>query len=477
MSKTVSKRSGELSAMVEATTKGRALMGRTKAMRAAGETYLPKFKAEAPEDYTARLNSSWLFNGFRKTTMDMTGRVFSKPIEIAEGPAQLIEWADNIDMAGRDLSTFAAEVFKDGFQSGVAYIMADAPRFEGQATQQQAKDLGLRPMLSHLRVEDVLGFQTQNYGNVLALSQFRIMEAVTEQDPKDEFAQVTVDQVRVLDRLDDGVFVRLYRKNDKGEWLVFDEYKTAAKEITVVPYYAARTGFFTGEPVLEDLADVNIAHWVSQSDQRNILHFARVPILHASGRNSDEKLTISAGTAIQSDDPNAKIEWVEHSGNAIGAGRQDLKDLEFQMEALGLQLVVARVGNAGATGAALDAAKETSTLAMMADSLKDALEQALQFMAYYGGLGKKTITVAVNKEFGITMITPQELQVMQADVALGLLSKETYMEERKRRGVLRSDLDTSQEMDRINEEAPTLKGDPMDLGGGASDAVLAGLNG
>lgn len=468
MSKTVSKRSGELAAMVASTAKGRALMGRTTAMRAAGETYLPKFKAEAPEDYTARLNSSWLFNGFRKTTMDMTGRVFSKPVEIAEGPDQLIKWAENIDLAGRDLSTFSAEVFKDGFQSGIAYIMVDAPRFEGETTRQQARDLGLRPMLSHLRVEDVLGFQTQNYGNVLALSQFRILEAVIEQDPKDEFSQITTDQVRVLDRLDDGVFVRLYRKNAKGDWLVFDEYKTAAKEITVVPYYAARTGFFTGEPVLEDLADVNIAHWVSQSDQRNILHFARVPILHASGRpSSDGPLTISAGTAIQSDDPNARLEWVEHSGAAIAAGRQDLKDLEFQMEALGLQLVVARVGNAGATGAALDAAKETSTLAMMADSLKDALEQALQFMAYYGGLGERAITVAVNKEFGITMITPQELQVMQSDVALGLLSKETYMEERKRRGVLRSDLDTSQEMDRIDEEAPTLKGAPMDLGSGS----------
>ena len=477
MSKTVSIRSGEVAAMVAASEKGRALMGRTKAMRAAGTKYLPKFTAELQTDYDARLASSWLFNGYRKAVLDMTGRVFSKPVEITEGPSQLIQWAENIDMAGRDLSVFLREVFKDGFQSGVSFIMVDAPRIDSVTTRQQAIDQGLRPFMSHLRVEDILGWKTKTYGNVLSLSQLRIMESVRVQDPIDEFNHTEIQQVRVLDRQEAGVLVRLYQKNDKGEWsMVTDgEYTTAAPEITVIPYYAERTGFMTGEPVLEDLADVNIGHWVSQSDQRNILHFFRVPILHASGRQSDEPLVIAAGSAVTSSDPAATLAWVVADDKAIKAGRQDIKDLEYQMQVLGLQLIADKVHSA--TGVAIDAVKETSQLTAMADSLKDATEQALAWMAIYGGLGEQSVTVAINKEFGITMITPQELQVMQSDVALGLLSKETYMEERKRRGVLRSDLNTSQEMDRIDDEAPTLKGDAMDLSGGASDAVLAGLNG
>jgi len=320
----------------------------------------------------------------------------------------------------------------------------------------------LRPYLVHLRVEDVLGFQTGLFGNVLALSQLRIMESVTEPDPKDEFSQIEVDQVRVLDRLPDGVQVRLYRQDSKKHWAVVDEYTTEAPEITVIPFYAQRTGFFTGEPVLEDLTDVNIAHWQSQSDQRNILHFARVPILFASGRGDDEPLTISAGTAVVSRDVGATLQWVEHSGKAIDSGRQDLKDLEFQMQTLGLQLLVARAQSA--TGAALDAVKETSTLAMMADSLKDALEQALQWMAFYAGLGEVSITVDVNKEFGVTMMTPQEVLAMQKDVAMGYLTLETYFEERKRRGVLRPDLDTAAELDRLASVAPAMTGEPMGLG-------------
>jgi hypothetical protein len=448
--------------MVQLSAKGRALMGGSDAMRAAGETYLPRFEAEVHADYQARLKSSWLFNGLRKTVKDMTGRVFSKPIEVADAPTELEEWSNNIDMQNRDLSVFAKEVFQDGFIAGISYIMVDAPRRESQTTRAQAATLGLRPYLTHLRVEDILGFKPGIYNNAMALSQLRIMETVKEPDPEDEFTQKEIKQVRVLDRQDGGVLVRIYREGKDKNWTIHDEYPTDAPEITVVPFYANRAGFFTGEPVLEDLADVNIAHWQSQSDQRNILHWVRVPILHVAGRQEDEPLKISAGTAIASRDPEARLEWVEHSGAAIDAGRQDLKDLEFQMEALGLQ-IVAGVVQQSATGAALDAAKETSTLSMMADALKDALEQALQWMGFYGGLGDLDITVAVNKEYGVTMLTAQEVTALVGMVNAGLITKETFLEELKRRSFVRSDLDTEQELDGLDTEPPALTGQPMQL--------------
>lgn len=458
MSDSVAKRTDTVQAMVNAAAKGRALMGGTDSMRAAGEMYLPRFKAEDQMNYVARLNASWLFNGLRKTVKDMVGRVFEQPVEIAEGPNQLQEWAANIDMQGRDLSTFAAELFKDAFIPGISYIMVDAPRRDGETTRAQAAEAGLRPYLVHLRVEDILGWKTAPYGNVTALSQLRIMEKVEVPSVEDEFASEEIQQVRVLDRLPDGVQVRLFRQNDENRWYVFDEYTTEASEITVVPFYAQRTGFFTGEPVLEDLADVNIAHWQSQSDQRNILHFARVPLLFAKGIDEDTEIVIGA-TATTSRNPDAELKWVEHGGHAIASGRQDLKDLEFQMETMGLQLLVARAQTA--TGAALDAAKETSTLSVMADSLKDALEQAMVWMLEYGGLGEQAVTLDVNKDYGISMLTPQEMTAMLQAVNTGNLSKRTFLEEMKRRGAIRDDLDTDVELEMIEQEEPELATEPL----------------
>lgn len=460
MTQSVAKQTPVVAAMVEAARKGRALMGGTDAMRKGGETFLPKFKAEDKLDYNARLKASWLFNGLRKTVKDMVGRVFDQPVEIAEGPTQLMEWATNIDMQGRDLSTFACEVFKDGFIPGISFIMVDAPRREGTTTRAQAAQAGLRPYLVHLRLEDVLGWKTASYGNVTALSQFRIMEQIEVPDADDEFASEMVSQVRVLDRLDSGVQVRLFRKNSDDKWALFDEYVTEASEITVVPFYANRTGFFTGEPVLEDLADVNIAHWQSQSDQRNILHFARVPILFAKGIDEETEIKIGSA-AVTSRNPDADLSWVEHGGHAIAAGRQDLKDLEFQMETMGLQLLVARTQTA--TGAALEAAKETSTLAMMADALQDALEQALLWMLEYGGLGEQTVSVTVNKDYGVSMLRPQEMTALLTAVNTGNLSKRSFLEEMKRRGAIREDLNTDEELQAIEDEAPDLE--PLTNGG------------
>ena len=146
------------------------------------------------------------------------------------------------------------------------------------------------------------------------------------------------------------------------------------------------------------------------------------------------------------------------------------------MQALGMQLLVS--SHETATGAMLDSTKETSTLSMMADNLKDTLEQALKYMAFYAGEPEQNITVDVNKDFGIIPLTAQEVQVMQNDVQLGLLSKTAYYAERKRRGFLRPDLDTEADMDRIEQEAPELTGEPLDLSGlSGVDSALAALNG
>jgi hypothetical protein len=465
----VADRSAEVSAMVEAAETGRALMGGTKAMRQAGEKFLPKFEKETNKAYDARKKSSWLFNGYRKTVRDMTGRVFDKSIELGSDMGSTFDdWVSNIDLQGRDLSQFAREVFSDGMSgSGISYVMVDAPRREGDVSKAQAQAQNLRPYMSHLKVEQVLGWRTYVKDNVTKLAQFRIMESVTAPDPKDEFADIEIEQVRVLEVNESGlVNVRLFQREGKEDkWVEVDQYPTDLTEIMVMPFYANRKAFFTGEPVLDDLADVNVAHWQSQSDQRNILHVARVPILHGKGFGEKEDITIGSNQAVMSEDPNSDLKWVEHTGKAIDAGRQDLKDLEFQMETHGLQLLVQK-GNQSATGEALDAAKETSQLSMMADALKDCLEQALAWMAEIANetLPADGATVTVNKDFGVSMVTPQLFTALLGAVNTGNLSRETFLTI-LRDGRIPDDLNIDLEMGRIEaDDEASLEGDLNGVG-------------
>lgn len=452
MTDTVAEKTPAAQALTEAAKVGRALMGGTKAMRDAGKTYLPQFPAESDDAYNARLGSSFLFNGFRKTVRDMTGRVFTKSVEI-EGD-KLREEVANIDMQGQDLSAFARNVFEAALGGcGLTFIMVDAPPRPEELTKAQAAAQNMRPYLVHVPVEEVLGWKVETVGSQIRLKQWRMMETVEEDDPTDEFKTDLVKQVRVLTLVNGRVNVRLFRQSaDKGDWSVFEEFDTEATEITVAPFYANPKGFLNAEPPLEDLADKNLEHWLSASDQRNILHSARVPILHATGRTpEDGPLVISAGMATSSSDVNAKLEWVEHTGAAIEAGRHDLKDLEFQMQVLGLMLLVA--GTETATGASLDAAKETAPLAMMADNLKDTLERCLGWFSMYQG-AEAEVTVKVNKDFGVGLLTAQEFLAMLSAVNTGQMPRRVFIEEMKRRGFLAEDTDTEAYIEELEDEVP-----------------------
>lgn len=440
----------------------RALMGGTPSMRAARTTYLPQEPAESDIAYNNRIGRTVLFNGYRKTVRDMTGKVFSKPVTLGDDvPERLVGYAENIDLTGRHLSNFARDVFYDGMQTGVSYILVEMPPAMQNATRRDDIASGRRPYLVHIKAEALIGWKSENIGGAEVLTQVRIAETATRPVVDDEFAEATVRQVRVFDRTDAGVMWRVFEFNEQaaenGEWVLTDEGMTSLSDIALVPVYINRTGFMIGEPPLEDLAYTNLAHWQSWSDQRNILHVARVPMLFAKGFGEEDNIVVGANSFTSAVSADADMKYVEHSGAAIGAGRDDLKDLEFQMQTLGLELLIPKPGGQSATGAAIDQSKMTAPLAMMADNLKDALEICFGFMAEFDGLGRKAGgSLSVNTDFGVTMRDATDLQTLLAAVNAGQISRETFWKELKRRNVLMDDFDPAEEVERIMDEAPAL---------------------
>ncbi len=232
-----------------------------------------------------------------------------------------------------------------------------------------------------------------------------------------------------------------------------------------------------GAPPLAKIAELNVAHWQSSSDQRNILHVARVPILYMAGFNSDDQIKIGSSEAVRSSSPDAKMSYVEHSGAAIDSGEKDLERLEFQMQTMGLQLLIPQPGGKTATGEMRDDAKENSPLAMMARALQDALEQAFGFMAEFKGVTWKKKngggSIVVNTDFGVQAGASTDAQMLLDAVNGGQIDKETFWLEWKRRGILSDSFDPAVTKARIAEEAPVLDsgaGKGMNLDGGPPPA-------
>ena len=458
MSNSVAERSPDIEMMLHMSAPCRDLMKGGQHMREKGTTYLPRFPQETEEDYEARLESTWLFDGVGKTIDDLSGKVFEMPVMLAETNTDLDMWAFNVDLQGRDIAQFSRDVFDEAQAAGISFIMVDAPA-RGELTRIQAQAGNFRPYFVSLSLEDVLGIKTEVIDNVPTLTQIRIMETVFE-DSDDEFKPNEIEQIRVCTlptedgRISGTVNLRLFRQNSDNQWRVFEEYETGMPKIYVAACDLGRDGYMKAKPPHARLAEINLAHWRSQSDQANIMHHARAPMkfFHGYSKEDLEEFTEGAGYAFYSSNENAKIGVVEHSGAAIDAGRTELKDMEFQMQAMGLQLIVSRTGASTATGDLIDEQKINSRLGMWADNLKDTLELCFTWMAEMADINAEKIDIVINKDFAANALSHLEMDALNKMYLTEVISKQTYINEAKRRNILSEEVTFDDEQDFMMQE-------------------------
>lgn len=448
----------------------RALLGGTRAMRAAGKKYMPKWPNEEDEAYKCRLASAVLFPAYKRTIDTLTGKPFSEPITLGDDvPVDIAKWTEDIDLRGRNIDAFAADIMESALGYGICGILVDYPKAtdaEGKLlypTREMEKAAGVRPYCIQIHPWQVLGWRDEYKDGVWRLTQLRLMESVDE--PIGEYDVKPVDQVRVLTP---GAW-EIHRQNEKKEWFVYDSGTTSLSIIPFVPVYGQRTGFMLGRPPLIEVANLNVAHWQCASDQQTILHVARVPILAVIGVDDEKwQMTVGASSAVKIP-LHGDMKWVEHSGKAIEAGANELEALEERMRQAGAELLVLRPGKITATQTATENAVGMCALHRIANNLEDALDQALQICADW--VGEPTGGhVELFKDFGAASLAEASTQLLLDSTSAGKVSDETYFNELKRRGVVSPDIDWQDEKDRIDAQGPALGAMSMPAGGPPSAA-------
>jgi hypothetical protein len=447
------------------------LMAGTGAMRAAGEKYLPKSPAESADAYKYRKAVSTLYNGLRRTVEVMAGKPFAEPIELGDDmPAQIVEWCKDVDLQGRDLDAFAHAVFVQALADGVSHILVDYPATVKGATLADKKATGARPYFVHIKQDQILGWRSQRIAGVETLTQLRLMELVTE--PAGQWGTKNIEQVRVLEPTTWTTF----RKNDRDEWVEFETGEVTLSAIALATVYTGRTGYMQAKPPLLDLAWLNIEHWQSASDQSNILHVARVPILFASGIDEGSSIVIGANAVVSTSNPQAKLSYVEHQGHAIEAGRESLKDLEERMSLMGAQLLVKKPGARTATEKAIDSADADCALKQMVRGLENSIENALQFMADWEQIKDPVADVELTGEIG--GLEDMELTALLRCRELGILDMETIFVELQRRGLLNDELQWKDIQARLKAEGtPLAVGTKFEAAGDGSIVPVAAAPG
>ncbi|WP_376960118.1 DUF4055 domain-containing protein [Azospirillum sp. A26] len=459
----VNSQSAAVCAMAEHWPMIEALVGGTGAMRKAGEKLLPKFPAEDPDSYSARLSTATLFPAFSRTTEVLAAKPFSKPVHVEGIDDDMEELLEDIAGEGVTLHAFSAGLFLECTRMGLSGVLVDMPpKPDGVRTKADEAAAGLRPYFAVYRAPSILGWRAEGD----TLTQLRLLETVME--PDGEWGEQCVEQVRVLTPGAWATYRKVRGADGREVWRVHEEGSTTLDRIPFVFFYGIREGFGAGRPPLLDLAFMNVEHYQSSSDQQTILHTARVPLLFVKGLGEKEAITLGAGSFVRTTSADADMKFVEHSGAAIEAGRQSLLDLEDRMRQTGAELLVQRPNTATATQTVSETEGSKSILQRIVEIFEESLEECLELMGAWLGKPDLEVEVSLFKDFGATNLSDQSMTTLLAARQAGIVSNETAFKGLQRRDIIPSDIPWDEEQARIAgqpapEEAEDLDEDGIDV--------------
>lgn len=434
----------------------RTLMEGTGAMRAAGETYLPRHTNEATDKHKVRLSRATLTNFLEDAVRNASGLPFREPLTLNTNDAEIELLCENIDLRGNNLHVFASKAFEESVAMGLGYIWVDYPVAGDGETAKDQK--GRRPYFVFKRPEEVLAVYATFVGGVQYITECRFSE--NEVVVKD-FTETEIERVRVY-RHDPTVAGfptwELWEKGEK-DWSKVGEGVITLPFIPMVPIYVGIVrSDFDVKPMFLDLAYKNVEHYQSSSDQRNILTVSRFPMLAVAGAKvnmeADDEAAIGPNTLLETENPQGKWYYVECTGAATEQGFKDIDRLEDQMRIMGLQPIVSDTGSVTATQRALDEAKAQTSIRKAANNLEDAINQALYIAGLW--LGREVdAEVNLNEDYGIADGDAAEVAELIKMFQSGLISKKTFWLELQRRSFLAPSFDADAEAALIEEDGPS----------------------
>lgn len=488
----------------------RALMGGTPDMKAGGKLWLPKERGEKDwypdNEYRERLERSTLLRAYAQAVEGVVGKVFAQPLTLgpdvppeiagrAEGDGEAVDgWAENVDLMGNNLQTFASDALAIGVAEGGGAVLTDF-QDTGAAVVSAADEatFGLRPYLVHYPPADVLDAVPRLMGGRPVLWRARLLERLEVTGP--DYRPICTNRCRVLFRGDPAAsddteerWARweLWEQDEKkraqrvngaaGEGVFLDSTGNPFEEIPLDLIPAGkRVGFWRYRPLMLDLAYLNLKHWRLDSDTMSQLHIALISIMVAK-MDPPVKDTTGAGSPAVRGGVNLetigarRISYVGKDGDLsyvttnpaiTREARELLADVKRDMQWASLEPELAnQTGGITATEAAIRTAQAHKVIGELAARYQNTIEQWLLRMAQYAFGVRSARTggsVKLNTKFPTVKVDQPRIQALReariGDGTTPSISLETYWAGLQECGVMPEDWTPDIERERLVNEA------------------------
>ena len=407
------------------------LMGGTYDMRKRHRRYLQQEPRELDESYDNRLARSVCPPFYQRLERMLAGMMTRKPVRLNDVPDVIREQLFNVDLQGNDLNVWTYETARKMIRYGHVGVLVDAPSVEQ----------GGRPYWVSYSPREILGWRSEVIEGQQKYTQLRLLEKVFE--PEGLYGEVEVEQIRLLTP---GKF-EIHRRNDNGDFVIYEDGTTTLDEIPFSVAYSNRYNLMESRPPMEDIAELNLKAYQVQSDLDNQLHISAVPMLAFYGfPTAAEEVSAGPGEAIAFP-AEGRAEYIEPGGKSYEAQFKRLEQLASQINELGLAAVLGQKLSAETAEAKrIDRSQGDSTMQVCAQQMQDLIDNSLMFHANYLGSNEAGSSF-VNRDFLAARLDPQEIGSLLQLYTAGTITQKTLLDQLTEGEVLGDEFDVEEELE------------------------------
>lgn len=390
--------------------------------------YIPRRTHEEQDQYYQRVEKAIYTNYTGRTREGLKGAIFRLPPRI-ELPPDMEFMYDNADGAGQSLTQVSKLAADEVMETGRFGLLADYPMVSEDLTVEQVRRMQLQPHIATYTAESIINWHVHIMNGRRQLG----MLVLKENAPihYDEFTWDYVDRYRVLRLNEDNQYTQqLY---DESGDPITDEIVirgASGQPFDYIPFHfiGSRDNLpDIDEPVLYDIARVNIGHFRNSADHENNLSVHGGGTLVVSTDMSPE--------AFQSANPGG-ITVGENSGLILSeGGKAELLQLgsasaigtemthkEQMMVQIGAKIIT-KTGQRTAEEARIQATSENSMLDTMVGNIDEAFTAVLYDCRAFISPTDAEIVFSLNNDFYADSIAPQEIMAMIQGNDAGVMPK------------------------------------------------------
>lgn len=462
------------------------------AVKAGGVKYLPKFADEQNNEYDYRLECGKFTNTFRDICESLASKPFEQEVTLTtEGetnkdepgkekekktiPPEIDTFIEDVDGAGNNLTSFAANTFFNGITSAIDWIFVDYPTVDATVikTRDDLKKANIKPFWSH-----VLGI------NVLE-ARCAVVNGNEELDYMRIYEPGSPNHVRLFEKINGVVTWALFEEKleadgKKKTYRLIDNGVITIGVIPLVPFYTGRRDGRTFKffPVMRDAADLQMQLYRQESGLNFAKIMAAYPMLAGNGIKPEmsedgktpKRIAVGPSRVLYAPtDGNGNVgnwEYVSPDATLLKFLADDIKETQQQLRELGRLPLTAQSGNLTVITTAFAAGKAKSAVAAWAFRLKDALENALKMTCAWMNIDNYGPQVDVYTEFDNYADNSADLSALGSARTSRDISRKAYLAELKRRKVLAPEYDAEADLLELLKEVPTTDDTEDDDGSG-----------